>query len=59
MADRERVKQFMEADFLPQDLPEAQYRVANALEYIAYHMGQINKKLDGINQALIKIAQRT
>ncbi len=59
MADRERIKQFMESEFLPDGKPEAQYRVANALEYIAYHMGQISKKLDGIDKALTKIAQRS
>lgn len=59
MADREKIKQFMEAEFLPEDELDAQDRIANALEYIAYHMGQINKKLDGIDKALTKIAQRS
>ncbi len=46
MTISERIKHFMESDFLPDSKPEAQYRVANALEYIAYHIGQIDKKLE-------------
>ena len=46
MTISERIKHFMESDFLPESKPEAQYRVANALDYIAYHIGQIDKKLE-------------
>ena len=40
----------MEADFLPEPSPDTlnqfDRRVTNAGEYIAYHLGQIDKKLD-------------
>lgn len=45
---REKIRAHMEEDFLPQGQVDAQNRVANALEYIAYHLGQIDKKLDAI-----------
>jgi hypothetical protein len=52
MVDPDRIKQYMESDFSPGENLKVEYRVANALEYIAYHMGQINKKLDGISEAI-------
>jgi hypothetical protein len=40
----------MEADFLPQPsssaLSQNDGRMTDAAEYMAYHLGQINKKLD-------------
>jgi hypothetical protein len=40
----------MEADFLPDPSPDTlsqvDRRMTNAAEYIAYHLGQIDKKLD-------------
>lgn len=45
---RDRLKSYMETEFLPvgsQDV-KAEMRIANALEYAAYHLGQIDKKLD-------------
>ena len=40
----------MEGDFLPEPSPDTlsqvDRRMANAAEYIAYHLGQIDKKLD-------------
>ena len=59
MADRKRVKQFMEAVFLPAADVAAEHRTANALDYIAYHMGQIDKNLSEINDAVRVIAQRS
>ncbi|HLG90339.1 MAG TPA: hypothetical protein VKZ79_24470 [Alphaproteobacteria bacterium] len=57
MADKDKTKAFMEADFLPgQPAPTAEHRVANALEYIAYHMGQIDKKLDRVIAGLEMVA---
>jgi hypothetical protein len=48
--DKERIKAVMEADFLPDPSPDTlsqvDRRMANAAEYIAYHLGQIDKKLD-------------
>ena len=58
MADKERIKEHMEADFLPVGQTEVQYAVANALEYIAYHIGQIDKKLDSISMSLAQTAQK-
>lgn len=47
---RDRLKADMEADFLPEPSPDTlsqvDRRMANAAEYIAYHLGQIDKKLD-------------
>jgi hypothetical protein len=40
----------MEAEFLPDPSPDTlsqvDRRMANAAEYVAYHLGQIDKKLD-------------
>jgi hypothetical protein len=62
MSDAERMKQFMESDFLPlRDrgaMPSAEHRIATALEYIAYHIGQIDKKLDGISSSLATTAAK-
>jgi hypothetical protein len=45
-----RVRARMEADFLPEPSPDTlsqvDRRMANAAEYMAYHLGQIDKKLD-------------
>jgi hypothetical protein len=47
---KERIKADMEADFLPDPSPDTlsqvDRRMTNAAEYIAYHLGQIDKKLD-------------
>ena len=46
----DRLRADMEADFLPDPSPDAlsqiDRRMANAAEYVAYHLGQIDKKLD-------------
>ena len=46
----DRLKAGMEADFLPDPSPDTlsqiDRRMANAAEYVAYHLGQIDKKLD-------------
>jgi hypothetical protein len=47
---KEHVRAAMESDFLPEPSPDTlsqvDRRMANATEYIAYHLGQIDKKLD-------------
>jgi hypothetical protein len=47
---KERVRAAMEGDFLPEPSPDTlsqvDRRMANAAEYVAYHLGQIDKKLD-------------
>jgi hypothetical protein len=47
---KDSVKSEMEADFLPEPSPDTltqvDRRMTNAVEYIAYHLGQIDKKLD-------------
>lgn len=47
---KEGVRAAMEGDFLPEPSPDTltqvDRRMANAAEYIAYHLGQIDKKLD-------------
>jgi len=49
-ATRQRTKAHMETDFLPEACPDtlsqADRRMVNAAEYIAYHLGQMDKKLD-------------
>jgi hypothetical protein len=47
---KEHIKAAMEGDFLPEPSPDTlsqvDPRMANAAEYIAYHLGQIDRKLD-------------
>ena len=47
---RDRIRADMEAEFLPEPSPDTlsqvDRRMANAAEYVAYHLGQIDKKLD-------------
>jgi hypothetical protein len=49
----DRIKQFFEADFDPGQSQsrtgqaETEERIAHALEYIAYQLGQINRKMRG------------
>ena len=53
MADRDKVEQWMKADFLPAGTqPASEHKISNALEYMAYHLGQIDKKLDQVIAAL-------
>jgi hypothetical protein len=46
----ESIRARMEADFLPEPSPDTlsqvDRRMANAAEYMAYHLGQIDKKFD-------------
>jgi hypothetical protein len=47
---KERIRLRMEDDYLPEPSPDTltqmDRRMTNAVEYIAYHLGQIDKKLD-------------
>jgi hypothetical protein len=47
---RDRLRADMEAEFLPDPSPDTlsqvDRRMANAAEYVAYHLGQIDRKLD-------------
>jgi hypothetical protein len=58
---RQRIKADMETDFLPEPSPDtlsqADRRMVNAAEYIAYHLGQIDKKLDRLIVLLEASAQ--
>jgi hypothetical protein len=58
---KQRIKADMEADFLPTPSPDTlsqvDRRMANAAEYIAYHLGQIDKKLDRLIVLLEASAQ--
>jgi hypothetical protein len=51
-ARAEQRRAYMERDYdpgyTPSTMPAAEHRVANALDYIAYQLGQINRKLDRI-----------
>ena len=57
--DLRRLEAHMKADFLPVQPrtggADAAYRSAHALEYMAYHLGQVDRKLDrliGLLEAL-------
>jgi hypothetical protein len=58
---KQRIRAEMEADFLPEPSPDtlsqADKRMVNAAEYIAYHLGQIDKKLDRLVVLLEASAQ--
>jgi hypothetical protein len=60
-ATRDRLRADMEADFLPEPSPDTlsqvDRRMANAAEYVAYHLGQIDKKLDRLIALLENAAQ--
>jgi hypothetical protein len=60
-ATRQRTKADMETDFLPEASPgtlsQADRRMVNAAEYIAYHLGQMDKKLDRLIALLEASAQ--
>jgi len=60
-ATRQRTKADMETDFLPEAAPDtlsqADKRMVNAAEYIAYHLGQMDKKLDRLMWLLEASAQ--
>jgi len=61
-AIKDRVRAGMEAEFLPDPSPDTlsqvDRRMANAAEYIAYHLGQIDNKLDRLIALLEAQAQR-
>jgi hypothetical protein len=57
MADREKTEAWMKADYLPVGSPAAEHRIANALEYIAYHIGQIDKKMDTLSERIWQISR--
>ena len=56
-----RIRADMEADFLPESSPDtlsqADRRMVNAAEYIAYHLGQMDNKLDRLIVLLEASAQ--
>ena len=58
---KERIRAAMETDFLPEPSPDTltqvDRRMANAAEYVAYHLGQIDKKLDRLIVLLEASAQ--
>ncbi len=60
-AIRQRIRADMETDFLPEPSPDtlsqADRRMVNAAEYIAYHLGQMDKKLDRLIGLLEASAQ--
>jgi hypothetical protein len=64
MVDKEpdATRRRMEADFLPQPSSSAHSqndgRMTDAAEYMAYHLGQINKKLDRLIAILEASAAR-
>lgn len=59
MDARDKVRAWMEGDFLPVGNPEVEYRVASALEYIAYHAGKIDQTLRDLNATLKEISMKS
>lgn len=45
MAQPERIQQWLQSDFLPSTDAPVDHRIAAALEYLAYHTGQIDQSL--------------
>lgn len=45
MPTPKQFKEYFETDFTPSQGLDEQKRIANALEYIAFHAGQINRQL--------------
>src|SRR5262245_33176392 len=62
-AVRQRIRADMETEFLPEPSPDtlsqADRRMVNAAEYIAYHLRQIDQKLDRLIVLLEASAQTT
>jgi hypothetical protein len=60
-ATKDRLRADMEAEFLPEPSPDTlsqvDRRMTNAAEYIAYHLGQIDRKLDRLITLLEASAQ--
>lgn len=60
--DKAQTRADMEAEFLPEPSPntlsQGDRRMANAAEYIAYHLGQIDKKLDRLITLLEASAEK-
>ncbi len=55
--ERLRAKYHLETDFVPQgDDVDSDVRAAWALEYIAYHVGQMDKKLEDAVTILKRVA---
>ena len=58
---RDRLRAVMEDEYIPDPTPDTlsqvDRRMTNAAEYIAYHLGQIDKKLDRLI-ALLENAAR-
>ena len=52
-APPDRGEGWLNAEFAPNSADQTpEQRIARALEYIAYHIGKIDKKLSGIQSAL-------
>lgn len=51
-----RIKAYYEADFKPDGGIAAENRIATALSYTAYQLGQINRKMDRLIEAIEKTA---
>lgn len=60
--DSERRNSYMEGDFdpghSPTSLPPPDVRVAAALEYAAYQLGQINKKMSTLIEVIGEAGER-
>jgi len=59
---RDAARAKMEAEFLPEPSPDTlsqiDRRMANAAEYVAYHIGQIDKKLERLIVLLENAAEK-
>ena len=57
-ANRLRAQHFLKGEYTMSPDADPDTRVANAMDYIAYHMGQIDKKLDDVVRVLEAVVGR-
>ena len=59
MADQDKIKGYMENDYLPtMQATKVEDQISNALDFIAYHIGRIDKTLRDTNATLKEISNK-
>lgn len=56
MATPEQIKAYFEGDFLPAANLSPELRNANALEYIAFQLGRLNRNLEATKVSVERLA---